>query len=74
MRSEIGYGEEKGNRRRSTLSAALFAGPEPLEKAWSKFKQFLRSAKARTAEALQTIAPDNAAAWFRHCGYGLQQL
>ena len=50
----------------------------PMEQAWSKFKQFLRAAKARTAEALdqaitealKTITPDNAAAWFRHCGYG----
>jgi transposase len=49
----------------------------PIEKAWSKFKQFLRAAKARTAEALdqaitealKTITSDNAAAWFRHCGY-----
>ena len=53
----------------------------PIEKAWSKFKQFLRSAKARTAqaldqaitEALKTITADNAAAWFRSCGYGIQQ-
>lgn len=52
----------------------------PIEKAWSKFKQFLRSAKARTkealdqavTEALKTITADNAASWFRHCGYGLQ--
>jgi transposase len=52
----------------------------PIEKAWSKFKQFLRTAKARTAdaldqaitEALKTITADNAAAWFRHCGYGIQ--
>jgi transposase len=49
----------------------------PIEQAWSKFKQFLRAAKARTGEALdqaitaalQTITPENAAAWFRHCGY-----
>ena len=49
----------------------------PIEKAWSKFKQCLRAAKARTAEALdqavtaalKTITSDNAAAWFRHCGY-----
>jgi transposase len=42
----------------------------PIEKAWSKFKQYLRAAKARTAEALDqavtaaltTITPDNAAA------------
>lgn len=52
----------------------------PIEKAWSKFKQHLRSAKARTAEALDkaiaealnTISPDNAQAWFRHSGYALQ--
>jgi transposase len=49
----------------------------PIEKAWFKFKQFLRAAKARTQEvldeavtaALKTITADNAAAWFRHCGY-----
>jgi transposase len=49
----------------------------PIEKAWSKFKQFLRSAKARTADALdnaitaalKTITTENAAAWFRSCGY-----
>lgn len=49
----------------------------PIEKAWSKFKQFLRAAKARSKEALdqavtdalKTITADNAAAWFRYCGY-----
>lgn len=49
----------------------------PIEKAWSKFKQYLRSAKARTAEALHqavtealnTISAANAQAWFAHCGY-----
>lgn len=49
----------------------------PIEMAWSKFKQFLRAAKARTREALdqavtaalETITADNAAAWFKHCGY-----
>jgi transposase len=49
----------------------------PVEKAWSKFKKFLRDAKARTKEALdqavtdalKTITADNAAARFRHCGY-----
>ena len=53
-----------------------------IEKAWSKFKQFLRSAKARTrealdqavTEALKTITADNAAAWFHHSGYGLHKL
>jgi len=53
----------------------------PIEKAWAKLKQLLRAAKARTtevldeavAEVLKAITADNAAAWFRHCGYGLQQ-
>ncbi len=48
----------------------------PIEKAWSKLKQLLRSAKARTREALEAaladalpqITPENATAWFRGCG------
>lgn len=52
----------------------------PIEQAWSKIKQSLRSAKSRTvevleqavADALKTITPQNAFAWFSHCGYGLQ--
>jgi transposase len=52
----------------------------PIEKAWSKLKQFLRSAKARTkeelenaiTEAIKLIVPDNAKAWFKHCINGLQ--
>jgi len=51
----------------------------PIEKAWSKIKQLLRSAKARTvealenavAEALAAITAENALAWFAHCGYSL---
>jgi transposase len=53
----------------------------PIEQAWSKLKQCLRTAKARTAEALEqaitealaAITADNAAAWFQHCGDGIQQ-
>jgi len=45
----------------------------PIEKAWSKLKQMLRSAKAQTSEdlyqtirqALPSISTENAAAWFR---------
>lgn len=45
----------------------------PIEKAWAKLKQLLRSAKARTAEALdqaitqalKLITQDDAKAWFR---------
>jgi transposase len=54
----------------------------PIEKVWAKLKQLLRAAKARTtelleeavAEILKAITADNAAAWYRHCGYGIQQL
>ena len=49
----------------------------PIEKMWSKVKQFLRSAKARTqevlikavADALETVSSRDAAAWFMSCGY-----
>ena len=52
----------------------------PIEKAWAKMKQILRTVKARTqealeqaiAEALQFITPDNTQAWFRLCTSGLQ--
>ena len=78
----------KGVRERIETAGAelLYLPPyspdlNPIEKAWSKFKQFLRAAKARSkealdqavAEALKTITADNAAAWFRHCGYGIQR-
>ena len=49
----------------------------PIEKMWSKVKQFLRSAEARTREklveaiaaALQTVTPKDARGWFASCGY-----
>ena len=49
----------------------------PIEQAWSKIKESLRAAKARTlpllddaiTAALAAITPDNAVGWFRHCGY-----
>lgn len=51
----------------------------PIEPAWSKVKQLLRGAKARTLEVLETtlaqalsaITSQNASAWFVHCGYAL---
>ena len=54
----------------------------PIEPAWSKLKQLLRGAKARLLEQLESavasaiaaITPANALAYFRHCGYGIQQL
>lgn len=54
----------------------------PIEQAWSKLKQLLRAVKARMldqlepaiAQAIAAITPQNAQAFFRHCGYGIQQL
>ena len=53
---------------------------KPIEQCWGKVKQKLRSLQARTVDALQqaisaalaTIPPNNASAWFAHCGYDLQ--
>jgi transposase len=49
----------------------------PIEPAWSKLKQCLRTAAARTVDALvlavgdaiRAIAPPDCRGWFRHCGY-----
>ena len=49
----------------------------PIEKAWSKVKQALRRARARTtdelidaiADALWSITPNDIRSWFEHCGY-----
>jgi transposase len=49
----------------------------PIEKMWSKIKEFLRSAKPRTyatllttiAAALEAVAADDAQGWFGSCGY-----
>ena len=49
----------------------------PIEKMWSKVKNYLRSAEARTQEALieaiglalRTITPQDAINWFAACGY-----
>ena len=49
----------------------------PIELAFSKLKQYLRRAGARTREALEsaigealkTITPEDARAYFKHCGY-----
>ena len=52
----------------------------PIAHYWGKVKQTLRSLQARTVDALEqaisaaiaTITPNNASAWFAHCGYDLQ--
>ena len=54
----------------------------PIEPCWGKIKQGLRAMKARTLEhleeavtqAIRSISPQNALSWFRHCGYGIQEL
>jgi len=51
----------------------------PIEQCWSKVKQLLRGARARSlaalekavAEALNAVTAHNIKACFRHCGYGL---
>ena len=51
----------------------------PIERAWSKLKTYLRARAARTREALEhavpeaiaTVTPGNAQGWFRHAGYPL---
>ena len=51
----------------------------PIEKMWSKIKEFLRVATARTQEALfnaittalDTITANDAIGWFQSCGYGI---
>jgi transposase len=53
----------------------------PIEKMWSKVKEFLRNAKARTqeallnaiAQALKTVTHQDSIAWFMSCGYGTSQ-
>ena len=49
----------------------------PIEKMWSKIKEYLRAAEARThdalivaiGEALAKITPQDAMNWFASCGY-----
>ena len=53
----------------------------PIEKMWSKVKERLRAAKARTEEelyqaiglALETVTPQDVEGWFRSCGYTASQ-
>ena len=51
----------------------------PIEPCWSKLKTSLRTAEPRSTaaideelpKALDTITPDDARNWFRHCGYAV---
>jgi transposase len=52
----------------------------PIEPCWSKLKALLRTAQARTREALDAaiqqvlaaVTASDARGWFRHCGYALR--
>jgi len=52
----------------------------PIEEAFSKIKSIVRKAGARTrealdeaiGEALKAVSPEDAAGWFAHCGYRVQ--
>ena len=70
----------------SAGAAVLFLPPyspdlNPIEKMWSKVKEFLRSAKARTvkslisaiAKALGMVTNQDAMGWFKSCGYTTSQ-
>lgn len=54
----------------------------PIELCWSKLKEILRSAKARTSEALDraitfavnAITDENALNWFNHCGFFFEPI
>ena len=54
----------------------------PIEQTWSQLKQQLRGVKARVleqlepaiADALSALTAHHARAFFRQCGYGIQQL
>ena len=51
----------------------------PIEKMWSKVKEWLRATKARTQEALwdaiacalAAVTPEDAMGWFASCGYNI---
>ena len=68
--------------RGATLALLPAYSPDynPIEKLWSKVKEFLRKRKARTQEALEqaieaalaTVTPQDAQGWFASCGYGAQ--
>jgi transposase len=52
----------------------------PIELCWSTFKEKLRQAAARNfkalikavKEALESVTPEQARAWFRHCGFCIE--
>jgi len=78
-----GVGEQTEARGAEVLYLPPYSPDlNPIEKAWAKIKQCLRSTRARCkqdldnaiTEALALITPDNAQAWFRHAMADLREL
>lgn len=75
--------EEEIRRRKAKVLFLPAYSPDlnPIEKMWSKVKQFLRGIKAKTAEeiysgigrALSAVSASDAQGWFTSCGYKLSQ-
>ena len=76
--------DEQGELIENAGAELLYLPPyspdfNPIEMCWSKVKQLLRSAKARSleklessvADALTAITPQDMQGCFHHCGYGL---
>lgn len=69
--------------KHATLSFLPPYSPDlnPIEKMWSKIKEFLRNGKARNPEnlfttigaAFKTVTAQDATGWFRSCGYTASQ-
>ena len=72
-------GGDRGARRPRAAAAALLAGLDPDRVGLRQGQGGLRRAEARTHEALEeaigqalrTVTPQDAHAWFAHCGYPL---
>ena len=84
-------GAHRGRAVREAIESfgavAVFLPPyspdlNPIELAWSKIKAFLKTARARTRDALETalamaieiVTKEDSVGWFRHCGFMHQPI
>ena len=59
------------------MAGTVLAGYSPIEQCWSKIKQIIRAAKARTREELEAaliramnmVTSSDIRGWFNNCGY-----
>jgi len=78
-REEIAAAIDRAGARAEYLPA-YSPDLNPIEKMWSKVKEFLRAAKARTSDALDaaieaaflSVTSQDAASWFVSCGYTIK--